>query len=207
MHLKQFQNMLKKILDKLKIRETEDKYFIDLEGGLPDLTFTQVNGWLNTRAFYDRVKKNFPDMSFWHPWHFDWRGRVMPISTVLSPQNDDFSRGVITFANAQAIDETGVKWVRRVTASMYRNRPIPDNMSSDDKIHLEHLMTKLEDRSHESYDEVANDIIFQKMMKIIVDNPIDNYESWAKGDVFKSKAEGLQRLAVSRLFVKVIEGE
>ena len=48
-----------KILDRLKIRETEDKYFIDLEGGLPDLTFTQVNGWLNTRAFYERVKKNF----------------------------------------------------------------------------------------------------------------------------------------------------
>mgnify|MGYP001159883215 CR=1 FL=1 len=194
------------ILDKLRIRETDGKYFIDLEDGLPDLTFTQVNGWLNTRAFYDRVKKNFPDMSFWHPWHFDWRGRVMPISTVLSPQNDDFSRGVITFANTQAIDETGIKWVRRVAASMYRNRPIPDTMPSDEKIHLEQLMVKLEDRSHESYDEVSNDTIFQKMIKIIVDNPIHHYDSWAKGDVFKSKAEGLQRLAVSRLFVKVIEG-
>ncbi len=194
------------ILDKLRIRETEGKHFIDLEDGIPDLTFTQVNGWLNTRAFAERLKKNFPDMSFWHPWHFDWRGRVMPISTLLSPQNDDFSRGVITFANAQAIDETGIKWVRRVTASMYRDRPIPDTMSSDDKIHLEQLMTKLNCRSHESFDKVSSDPIFQKMIKIVVQNPIDNYESWAKGDVFKSKAEGLQRLAVSRLFVKVIEG-
>ena len=41
----------------------------------------------------------------------------MPISTMLSPQNDDFARGLITFANSEQLTESGRKWVGRVIAS------------------------------------------------------------------------------------------
>ena len=70
--------------------------YIDFDGVKPPVTFGQVNSWWNTFDFIERLKKNYPDTKFWHPWHFDWRGRIMPVSTMLSPQNDDFARGLIT---------------------------------------------------------------------------------------------------------------
>ena len=179
--------------------------YIDFDGVKPPVTFGQVNSWWNTFDFIERLKKNYPDTKFWHPWHFDWRGRIMPVSTMLSPQNDDFARGLITFANSEQISETGRKWVGRVIAGMYRGQPIPNSIQGDKRITLEGLMAKLESKTFEAFDEVSSHEAFQDMMRIISADPMKHFDCWGKGDVFRTKAEGLQRIALTKEFVSILD--
>ena len=92
------------------------KYCTSILRVKPAVTFGQVNAWWNTFDFIERLKNNYADTKFWHSWHFDWRGRIMPISTMLSPQNDDFARGLITFANPEPLTDSGRMWMGRVIA-------------------------------------------------------------------------------------------
>ena len=183
----------------------ETVLFIDFIGTKPAVTLGQVNSWLNTLDFIERLGSRYPDMKFWHAWHFDWRGRVMPISTMLSPQNDDFARGIITFANPEVLTESGRKWVGRVIASMYSGQPIPASFEGEEREQLSQLIDKLSQKTYEIYDEVSSDTLFQKMMRVIAENPEDNFASWGQGDVFRTKASGLQRLALTREFVSIID--
>lgn len=49
---------------------------------------------------------------FYFPHQLDFRGRVYPIPTFLNPQGCDFSRGLLTFANAVPIgDQAGADWL------------------------------------------------------------------------------------------------
>ncbi len=185
--------------------QIHEVFYIDFDGVKPAVTFGQVNAWWNTFDFIERLKKNYPDTNFWHSWHFDWRGRIMPISTMLSPQNDDFARGLITFANPEQLTESGRKWVGRVIAGKYRGRPIPSNFQGEDKENLEALMAKLESKTYESFDEVSSNELFHKMMRVIAADPEANFASWGKGDVFRAKAEGLQRLALTKEFVSILD--
>ena len=43
------------------------------------------------------------------------------------------------------------------------------------------------------------------MLRVIVDNPEENFSSWGEGDVFRSKATGFQRLALTREFVSILD--
>ncbi|MAK26669.1 MAG: hypothetical protein CMA02_05300 [Euryarchaeota archaeon] len=185
--------------------QIHEVFYIDFDGVKPAVTFGQVNAWWNTFDFIERLKKNYQDTKFWHSWHFDWRGRIMPISTMLSPQNDDFARGLITFANPEQLTESGRKWVGRVIAGMYKGQPIPSNFQGKDKENLEALMAKLESKTYEAYDEVSSHELFHQMMRVIAADPEANFASWGKDDVFRAKAEGLQRLALTKEFVSILD--
>jgi DNA-directed RNA polymerase len=43
------------------------------------------------------VANKYKDDTFWIPWSFDFRGRVYPIPTSLSPQGTDFEKSLIYF--------------------------------------------------------------------------------------------------------------
>jgi DNA-directed RNA polymerase len=43
------------------------------------------------------VSNKYKDDTFWIPWSFDFRGRVYPIPTSLSPQGTDFEKSLIYF--------------------------------------------------------------------------------------------------------------
>ena len=195
------------IVSKFKVRKTDDKYYIDFIDTKPSVTFGQVNSWLRTFEFIERLEINDPDMRFWHAWHFDWRGRVMPFSTMLSPQNDDFCRGIITFENSHILTESGRKWIGRAVAAMYRKRPIPEIFTGDKRESLQDLIDKLELRTPEIYDEVSKNELFQEMMRVIAEEPNSeqNFACWGEDDVFKAKAEGLQRIALTREFVSILD--
>lgn len=45
------------------------------------------------------------------PYSLDFRGRVYPISQHLSPQGDDLSRGLLTFADTKPVGSEGGKWL------------------------------------------------------------------------------------------------
>ncbi len=185
--------------------QIHEVYFIDFKNNKPSVTFGQITSWLNTFEFIKRLQTNYPDMNFWHAWHFDWRGRIMPVSTMLSPQNDDFSRGIITFANSHALSESGRKWIGRVTAAMYRGRSLPTIFEGEERDTLAALIKKLDDRTYEVYDEVSSNELFHKMLRVIAADPEAHFASWGQGDVFRAKAEGLQRIALTREFVSILD--
>ena len=185
--------------------QVHETYYIDFLDAKPAVTYGQVASWLNTFEFVERLETNYPDMKFWHPWHFDWRGRIMPVSTMLSPQNDDFARGIITFEASHELTEEGRKWMGRVVASMYRDQPIPNCFEGSEKASLKELIDKLDARTYECFDEVSSNELFHKMMRVIAENPEDNFKSWGEGAVFRAKADGLQRLALTREFVSVLD--
>jgi len=43
--------------------------------------------------------------AFWHGWSFDFRGRVYPIATSLSPQGTDFDKALLIFAEPGPVNE------------------------------------------------------------------------------------------------------
>ena len=65
-------------------------------------------------------------------------------------------------------------------------------------------MKKLDLRTYEVFDEVSSNELFHKMMRVIAEDPEANFASWGEGDVFRAKAEGLQRIALTREFVSVL---
>jgi len=48
---------------------------------------------------------------FWHSWACDWRGRLFPRGTGLSPQGDDLDRAMIRFKQWKPLGEEGRKWL------------------------------------------------------------------------------------------------
>ena len=88
---------------------------------------------------------------------------------------------------------------------MYRGQPIPNSIQGDKRITLEGLMAKLESKTFEAFDEVSSHEAFQDMMRIISADPMKHFDCWGKGDVFRTKAEGLQRIALTKEFVSILD--
>lgn len=56
-----------------------------------------------TEALY--VANKYKKDTFWIPWSFDFRGRVYPIPTSLSPQGTDFDKSLIYFEEEGSVNE------------------------------------------------------------------------------------------------------
>jgi DNA-directed RNA polymerase len=61
------------------------------------------------------VRKILDDV-FWIPWSFDYRGRVYPLVTSLSPQGTDFERALFLFAERGPVNEY---WLAFQVATTY----------------------------------------------------------------------------------------
>ena len=49
--------------------------------------------------------------AFFFPYSLDFRGRVYPIADFLSPQGDDIQKGMLTFAQGEALGGDGKRWL------------------------------------------------------------------------------------------------
>lgn len=67
---------------------------------------------------------------FWYVYQCDFRGRVYSTTTGLSPQGTDQSKGLLEFAKAKPMGETGWYWFRMHGANKYGN----DKGSYDERI-------------------------------------------------------------------------
>jgi len=67
---------------------------------------------------------------FYFPHMLDFRGRMYPIPSDLSPQGWDFHRGVLTFSRGKAIDEADAQWLAIHLANCFG----VDKVSFDDRI-------------------------------------------------------------------------
>ena len=69
-----------------------------------------------TRMTMEAVRR-YKDVNFYIPWSFDYRGRAYPIPAFLTPQDTDFGKSLLQFADeAEDISE---KWLAFQVATSY----------------------------------------------------------------------------------------
>jgi DNA-directed RNA polymerase len=49
--------------------------------------------------------------AFYFPWNLDWRGRMYPATTIISPQGSDLCKGLLEFAEGVPLGREGVRWL------------------------------------------------------------------------------------------------
>ena len=79
-----------------------------------------------TEALY--VANKYKKDTFWIPWSFDFRGRVYPIPTSLSPQGTDFDKSLIYFEEEGTVNEW---WLAFHVATTYGLDKAPMNERID----------------------------------------------------------------------------
>jgi DNA-directed RNA polymerase len=79
-----------------------------------------------TEALY--VANKYKKDTFWIPWSFDFRGRVYPIPTSLSPQGTDFDKSLIYFEEEGPVNEW---WLAFQVATTYGLDKAPMNERID----------------------------------------------------------------------------
>jgi len=177
----------------------------------PRITQNQVSAWARTGDFvHDHTTEAGGATSFYHPWVFEWRGRMMTCTTLLSPQNDDLSRGVLRFANSTPLSEDGWVWLQRHTAALMRGQEIFDKDGlifegleylvgtktiKHVKEEWKNIQRLMEDKKWQSYDVAVQEPLFKSVVDAIATDPLGTFGAWGEGDVFTAKCEGFQRLS------------
>lgn len=57
--------------------------------------------------------------AFYFPWNLDWRGRMYPATTIISPQGSDLCKGLIEFADGTPLGRDGVRWLAIHLCNLY----------------------------------------------------------------------------------------
>lgn len=98
----------------------------------------------------------FPE--FWFTYYGDWRTRLYPVQTSLSPQGDDLQKGIMMFAKGKPLGTSGIRWFLIHGANVYGE----DKLSYEDRIQWVY-------DNHDFILECAN-------------NPLDGTRNWANSD-------------------------
>ena len=72
-----------------------------------------------TRMTMEAVKKFKDRDRFYVPWSFDYRGRAYPIPAFLTPQDTDFGKSLIKFADEAEVTPESYKWLAFQVATTY----------------------------------------------------------------------------------------
>ena len=72
-----------------------------------------------TRMTMKAVDKFKDKKEFFIPWSFDYRGRAYPIPAFLTPQDTDFGKSLIRFANESVVTIDSHKWLAFQVATTY----------------------------------------------------------------------------------------
>ena len=121
-----------------------------------------ANEWrisCRTRMTMNCVRE-FKDKEYYIPWSFDYRGRAYPIPSFLTPQDTDFGKSLIRFADEAPITEDGMKWLAFQVSTTY----------GLDKATME-----------ERLDWVAKAENIQLIIRVATD-PINNIGDWEAAD-------------------------
>jgi len=72
-----------------------------------------------TRMIMEAIKRFEDRDRFYIPWSFDYRGRAYPIPAFLTPQDTDFGKALIRFADETYITSRGCQWLAFQCATTY----------------------------------------------------------------------------------------
>ena len=107
-----------------------------------------------TRMTMETVERFKDKEKFYIPWSFDYRGRVYPIPAFLTPQDTDFGKSLIRFADESFMDDEAERWLRFQVSTCY----------GLDK-------ETLDDRLSWTYEN-------EDLIERIATEPIDNISDW-----------------------------
>ena len=74
---------------------------------------------VRTRMTMELVQRFKNIDKFYHPWSFDYRGRAYPIPALLSVQDTDFGKSLLSFAESSVMDTTACDWLSFQVATTY----------------------------------------------------------------------------------------
>jgi DNA-directed RNA polymerase len=57
--------------------------------------------------------------AFYFPWNLDWRGRMYPATTIVSPQGSDLCKGLLEFSEGVPLGREGVRWLAINLCNLY----------------------------------------------------------------------------------------
>ena len=72
-----------------------------------------------TRMTMEAVQRFKDKNKFFIPWSFDYRGRAYPIPAFLTPQDTDFGKSLLRFAEEAKINKDAEKWLAFQVATTY----------------------------------------------------------------------------------------
>ena len=195
-------------VQKFKLSYSDYGLQLDYSEAFPDYSLSQIREWIESIHLANYLNETGSG-KFWHAWSFDWRGRMYTSSNLLSPQGDDLARGLIQFGEGLQLDESGWKWLRRAVASSYRGCNLPeksDLFTQEEKGIWNDIQQLLKPKDWKSADKIFSDEkmleMFNKVMENVTNNPTAEpwYSIWGENDLFKKKAEGFQRLALTEAY-------
>ena len=73
---------------------------------------------VRTRTQLEAAEK-FKDDVFYLCWSFDYRGRVYPIPAFLTPQDTDFGKALLRFADESSVTDEAELWLSFQVATTY----------------------------------------------------------------------------------------
>jgi len=141
---------------------------------------------------------------FWHSWFCDWRGRLYPRSTELSPHSMDLGKALIRFKQKLPLGERGVHWLRIHLCNLY------SGVAKEWKKEKLALPSKLQDSVVRNFTQRREWSEYKKVkerLHQIAENPLseDNINLWYEG--WGAGRESFQRLAATLEFKKVLDAE
>jgi len=131
---------------------------------------------------------------FWHAWGCDFRGRLYPRSTHLSPHGDDFDRGMIRFKQYKPLGERGIFWLRVHVHNLMEGVKFESNPDSPLNSAAEKGRT-FEERS--KWVEDNEDAL------VIIADSFEDYIYELKLDKRRPKEESIQRISALLEFSRV----
>jgi len=72
-----------------------------------------------TRMTMEAVRRFKDEERYYIPWSFDYRGRAYPIPSFLTPQDTDFGKALIRFADESALTKDACDWLAFQCATTY----------------------------------------------------------------------------------------
>lgn len=86
---------------------------------------TRVSHYLSYRRAFVIAERFLNEPVFYFPHMLDFRGRMYPIPSDISPQGVDLHRGLLTFADGKPIDEEDAQWLAIQVANCFGKDKIP----------------------------------------------------------------------------------
>jgi DNA-directed RNA polymerase len=77
-----------------------------------DFNSTSLKRSIRTKLTLSLARKFAKEERYYLPWSFDYRGRVYPIPSFLTPQDTGFAKSLIQFADGEPLSERGLYWLR-----------------------------------------------------------------------------------------------
>ena len=74
---------------------------------------------VRTRMQMEAVRRFKGVQEFYLPWSFDYRGRAYPIPSVLTPQDTDFGKSLLRFAEESFLNDEAELWLAFQVATTY----------------------------------------------------------------------------------------